>query len=295
MTAYYNEFDLKAAAWLRQLINNGDIAEGIVDERSVTDVQAIDLKSYTQHHFFAGIGVWSYALRNAGWSDDTPVCTASLPCQPFSVAGEQLGKKMNDICSHTSSNSLSSASLTLSLVSRLKAQLDTGGLMIYKQQWKQKVTPLDMLFWAHTASTPRTKDRDCSGWPTPSVRDMKGGYRGGRIRNGKISTDTLDVTAQLAGWATPNTMDTLPARNQEAMKRQFSTARKNRTAPANLREQVHPHLYPVSLAESIGSTAKTENAGQLNPALSRWLMGLPEAWCIAAVQSTQMPHLTPEQ
>ena len=93
MTAYYNEFDPKAAAWLRQLIKNGDIAEGIVDERSVTDVQAIDLKSYTQHHFFAGIGVWSYALRNAGWSDDTPVCTASLPCQPFSVAGKNLGKK----------------------------------------------------------------------------------------------------------------------------------------------------------------------------------------------------------
>lgn len=93
MTAYYNEFDPRAAAWLRQLIKNGDIAEGIVDERSVTDVQAIDLKSYTQHHFFAGIGVWSYALRNAGWSDNTPVCTASLPCQPFSVAGKNLGKK----------------------------------------------------------------------------------------------------------------------------------------------------------------------------------------------------------
>ena len=93
MTAYYNEIDPKAAAWLRQLIKNGDIALGEVDERSITDVQATDLKSYTQHHFFAGIGVWSYALRNAGWSDDTHVCTASLPCQPFSVAGNQLGKK----------------------------------------------------------------------------------------------------------------------------------------------------------------------------------------------------------
>ena len=93
MTAYYNEFDPKAAAWLRQLIKNGDIAPGEVDERSIIDVEATDLKSYTQHHFFAGIGVWSYALRNAGWSDDTPVCTASLPCQPFSVAGNQLGTK----------------------------------------------------------------------------------------------------------------------------------------------------------------------------------------------------------
>ena len=92
MTAYYNEFDPKAAAWLRQLIINGDIADGVVDERSITEVQADDLKGFTQHHFFAGIGVWSYALRNAGWGDDRPVATASLPCQPFSAAGNQKGK-----------------------------------------------------------------------------------------------------------------------------------------------------------------------------------------------------------
>jgi len=93
MTAYYNEFDPKAAAWLRQLIINGDIADGVVDERSITEVQADDLKGFTQHHFFAGIGVWSYALRNAGWGDDRPVATASLPCQPFSAAGNQKGKE----------------------------------------------------------------------------------------------------------------------------------------------------------------------------------------------------------
>lgn len=92
MTAYYNEFDPKAASWLRQLIINGDIAPGEVDERSIIDVEAADLKGFSQHHFFAGIGVWSHALRNAGWSDDRPVCTASLPCQPFSAAGNQKGK-----------------------------------------------------------------------------------------------------------------------------------------------------------------------------------------------------------
>jgi DNA (cytosine-5)-methyltransferase 1 len=89
---YYNEFDPKAAAWLRQLIRNGDIARGVVDERSILDVSPPELEGFAQHHFFAGIGVWSYALRGAGWSDDRPVCTASLPCQPFSVAGNQKGK-----------------------------------------------------------------------------------------------------------------------------------------------------------------------------------------------------------
>jgi hypothetical protein len=33
-------------------------------------------------------------------------------------------------------------------------------------------------------------------WPTPSARDGKGGYIGGRIRNGKPSRDTLDVAVQ---------------------------------------------------------------------------------------------------
>jgi len=93
MKAYYNEIEPKTAAWLRELIKMGVIADGEVDERSIIDVEASDLRGFKQHHFFAGIGVWSYALRNAGWSDDTPVCTASLPCQPFSVAGNQLGKK----------------------------------------------------------------------------------------------------------------------------------------------------------------------------------------------------------
>ena len=33
-------------------------------------------------------------------------------------------------------------------------------------------------------------------WPTPTTRDHKGGYPGGRIRNGKVSKDTLDVAVQ---------------------------------------------------------------------------------------------------
>ncbi len=35
MSAYYNEFDPFAAEWLRELIKDGLIADGIVDERSI--------------------------------------------------------------------------------------------------------------------------------------------------------------------------------------------------------------------------------------------------------------------
>ena len=92
MAAYYNENDPFASAWLRELIKAGHIAPGDVDDRSILEVQADEIKGYTQHHFFAGIGGWAYAARLAGWPDERPLFTGSPPCQPFSVAGKQLGK-----------------------------------------------------------------------------------------------------------------------------------------------------------------------------------------------------------
>ena len=86
-----------------------------------------------------------------------------------------------------------------------------------------------------------------AGWPTPATTDHKGGYGGGRMRDGKLSTDRLDVTAQIAG----------PARL---------------TATGEL---------------LTGSAAGMESGGQLNPAHSRWLMGLPPEWDACAPTATQ--------
>jgi DNA (cytosine-5)-methyltransferase 1 len=74
---YYNEFEVFAAQWLRNLIAAGLIASGDVDERDIRDVQPDDLRGYDQCHFFAGIGGCSYALRLAGWADGTPVQTSN--------------------------------------------------------------------------------------------------------------------------------------------------------------------------------------------------------------------------
>ncbi len=94
MPAYYNENDPFAAAWLRELIKEGLIADGEVDERSIADVLPSDLDGFTQCHFFAGIGGWSLALRLAGWPETYPVWTGSCPCQAWSVAGH--GKGIHD-------------------------------------------------------------------------------------------------------------------------------------------------------------------------------------------------------
>lgn len=86
MRVYYNENDPKTAAWLRELIKAGLIADGEVDTRSIVDVRPDDIRGFVQCHFFAGIGGWSYALRLSGWPDDRECWTFSCPCQKFSAA-----------------------------------------------------------------------------------------------------------------------------------------------------------------------------------------------------------------
>lgn len=86
--AVYNEIEEYAADWLENLIALGVIAPGVVDRRSIVDVRPDDYRGFRQVHLFAGIGVWSYALRCAGVPDDAAVWTLSCPCQPFSAAGQ---------------------------------------------------------------------------------------------------------------------------------------------------------------------------------------------------------------
>ncbi len=91
MSAYYNEIEPFAIEWLRELIKKGLIADGVVDGRDIRDVEPNEIREFKQCHFFAGIGVWSYALRLANWPIEKQVWTGSCPCQPFSAAGKRCG------------------------------------------------------------------------------------------------------------------------------------------------------------------------------------------------------------
>lgn len=87
---FYNDNDKTCALWIKNLINEGEIADGYVCDSSIFDINHDDLKKYNQCHFFTGIGGWPLALRLAGYEDLT-CWTGSPPCQPFSQAGYKKG------------------------------------------------------------------------------------------------------------------------------------------------------------------------------------------------------------
>ena len=130
--------------------------------------------------------------------------------------------------------------------------------------------------------------------------------RGEYSRRVKLAHHTNE--SESISWATPNTMDYLPQRSEEALIRQATTQRKGRTKPANLREQVNPiavaiyqeptnwptptaHLgkeggYPAEYtrntptltAVAMNSEKKSHSSGYLNPDWVEWLMGVPTGW-----------------
>lgn len=55
MSAYYNDNDPNACAHLRELIKDGLIEDGEVDERSITEVRPEDVRGFRRLHWFAGI------------------------------------------------------------------------------------------------------------------------------------------------------------------------------------------------------------------------------------------------
>ena len=69
------------------------------------------------------------------------------------------------------------------------------------------------------------------------------GDHGGPNQRDSSGRPGLQMAAQL--WATPSTMDYLPQRSPEALKRLAETARKGRARPSNLREQVCPETMQL--------------------------------------------------
>lgn len=88
---FYNDFDEATCAWIEGLIAAGVIPDGVVDSRSITEIEPHELIGFTQCHFFAGVAGWPLALALAGIPATTKLFSGSPPCQPFSAAGKRKG------------------------------------------------------------------------------------------------------------------------------------------------------------------------------------------------------------
>jgi hypothetical protein len=84
------------------------------------------------------------------------------------------------------------------LTASSRTSKDTSALDSEKSSktWKDLVTQRRGEYSARLKSAHLTRENESISWPTPQARDHKGGYVGGRIRNGKVSFDTLDVAVQ---------------------------------------------------------------------------------------------------
>ena len=180
------------------------------------------------------------------------------------------GRKKEQMTSVISgrSGSISSGSADLQryLESRLARRFATAGSTNSRLTWKPVSTPSGRSLSRLQVSAPCTSGTESGLWPTASARDHKGGYQGGRIRNGKWSVDTLDVAAQLTDWLTPTTSDMNGVRKLDGRRSGGLNTQANQC------------------------DAKTAKSGsyQLNPKFSLWLMGYPIEWASCAEQVTPL-------
>ena len=88
---YYNDNEEYCCSVLRARIADGQLPEGTVDNRSISDVPGKELKQYKQIHLFAGIGGFPLALEWINFGRDRSIITGGFPCQDISTAGKGAG------------------------------------------------------------------------------------------------------------------------------------------------------------------------------------------------------------
>ena len=236
----------------------------------------------------------------------------AAPVSPSVPPGSAEAPTTSGTSGLSSSGSFESGVLALFLVSRLHLRTDLLGSTLFRLTWKARVTPLGRLIPALRASARRTSGSDCTSWPTPNTPSGGPDSKSTATHTGGMD---LEGAATLASpWATPTTRDhkdgefcpnvpenallgrqawsVLPPKGWTTPQAHDSSPRskgqklkhgtKHGCADLNADAQL-----TASGATPTGSHASTEKRGQLNPAHSRWLMGLPLGWDACAPTETR--------
>lgn len=217
----------------------------------------------------------------------------------------------------TSSTSSASAALSMSLANKLQQVTQTYGSTLFNQTWKEWVTPSGLCRLRQRASARRTSENELIGWPSPLASNVKNCYQdwlkvmarkeAGRQpnlqdfavlaawvtptsrdwkdsagmtaqRDGKERLDQLPRQAFMTGWPTPTTNNTRSPSVDAAMNMYRQDGSKTQQRLQDFAGITGPLRLTVFGEMRTGSYVEMANGVQLNPAHSRWLMGLPRAW-----------------
>ena len=223
------------------------------------------------------------------------------------------GLTMSGISGPLGTTSSTSAILQSCLESRLQARTASVGSTLFSLTWKYRATPLGRQICALRASVLRTSGNGCgswpvASWPTATTRDWKDGHeqavpinallgrtawlagwpspvvttgQGGSLAHMDGRRSNLIDSVLLAGWPTTTTQDSTGSRAYGYKGQAFMTL-----TDAAFSADSGPTLT--------GSPVATASGGQLNPAHSRWLMGLPPAWDDCAPTATRSSRRSPK-
>jgi hypothetical protein len=195
---------------------------------------------------------------------------------------------------------------------------------LFALTWRQRATPSGLRICALRASARRTSDSDRGSWPTPAAQEPGGTPEQFLARKQAldgacgVSLTALSLQALMAGWPTTNARDFKYGPSETYAERSgtrkgdslsnlasavlagwrspntVDAQRGSRTGEGQVQlchQVLTPPDGPARLTATgellTGSSAGTASGGQLNPALSRWLMGLPPEWDACGVMAMQ--------
>ena len=238
--------------------------------------------------------------------DQSDLFAGAIPASHLALPGSDRARKMTATSGRNFSELLESVS-PIGYLRKMLLGTSTWASTKCLLTWKVKATPLNRLLFQLVPSMPRTEGIESGLWQTPNANEdraecytLETSYRHkqeGRqihlaqeVRDSRLWPTPMKADDPRNGlWATPNTMDSLPPRSEEAMQKHMDhPKRRGQIKPENLRDQVK--MWPTprtqmtrTTKEDRGKSNLEELVGQgengtLNPNWVEWLMGYPTGW-----------------